>query len=190
MDYQKLFQALPDLISLFVPGFIFISILRYFKDNESVDFEHTAVTSVLLSYIFNIISEFICKKNNDFLSIIIAVISAFAIVILKQTDLFTKILIKTRRITGHESIWYDIFKINSGTKVRFYTLFNHEKVMIEGNIKYYDVKTDCCEFALEMYKITYPNGNIYDTSIDELKGEHFLYINSKDIHGLETSYDI
>ena len=61
MSFKELFESLPDIINLFVPGYIFLVTYKYFIENENKDFEVTAIRSIVLSYIFQLITELINK---------------------------------------------------------------------------------------------------------------------------------
>lgn len=61
MDFKALFESLPDLLKLFVPGFVFIKTLCFFGKSKSDSFEGTAVASVTISYILNLAVGLLAK---------------------------------------------------------------------------------------------------------------------------------
>ena len=61
MSFIELFEVLPSVINLFVPGYIFLVTYRYFIETENKSFEITAIGSVVISYIFQLITELISK---------------------------------------------------------------------------------------------------------------------------------
>ena len=57
MDFKALFESLPEILALFVPGFIFIKTYCFFIKANSDSFESTAVASITISYVLNLIVD-------------------------------------------------------------------------------------------------------------------------------------
>lgn len=199
MDFKPLFDSLSDFFNLFIPGFIFIKTFRFFGKAKSDSFEGTAVASVTISYILNLTAGLLAKavKKSDppleYISILLAFIIALLLVKLKTSGLQKGVFKWIGKISGSENIWQDIFDPNKGARIRCYSSFNNEDVMIEGDVKYFEACEDgeCC-IALVNYVVTYNNGNKYNNKYNLDKSgkpndEPVLYLNTRNVHGLEVT---
>lgn len=193
MDFKALFESLPDLLKLFVPGFVFIKTLCFFGKSKSDSFEGTAVASVTISYILNLAVGLLAKVINildaipELSSIFLAFMIALIWVALKTSGVLKGILKWIGKVSDSENIWQDIFNLNKGSRIRCYSRFKNEDVMIEGDVKYFEVCEDGeCSIALINYAVTYNNGNIY--KLGKRDDEPVLYLNTRNIHGLEVIY--
>lgn len=193
MDFKALFESLPDLLKLFVPGFVFIKTLCFFGKSKSDSFEGTAVASVTISYILNLAVGLLAKVIDildaipELSSIFLAFMIALIWVALKTSGILKGILKWIGKVSDSENIWQDIFNLNKGSRIRCYSRFKNEDVMIEGDVKYFEVCEDGeCSIALINYAVTYNNGNIYE--LRNRDDEPVLYLNTRNIHGLEVIY--
>lgn len=193
MDFKALFESLPDLLKLFVPGFVFIKTLCFFGKSKSDSFEGTAVASVTISYILNLAVGLLAKVIDildaipELSSIFLAFMIALIWVALKTSGILKGILKWIGKVSDSENIWQDIFNLNKGSRIRCYSRFKNEDVMIEGDVKYFEVCEDGeCSIALINYAVTYNNGNIY--KLRNRDDEPVLYLNTRNIHGLEVIY--
>lgn len=193
MDFKALFESLPDLLKLFVPGFVFIKTLCFFGKSKSDSFEGTAVASVTISYILNLAVGLLAKVIDildaipELSSIFLAFMIALIWVALKTSGILKGILKWIGKVSDSENIWQDIFNLNKGSRIRCYSRFKNEDVMIEGDVKYFEVCEDVeCSIALINYAVTYNNGNIYE--LRNRDDEPVLYLNTRNIHGLEVIY--
>ena len=193
MDFKALFESLPDLLKLFVPGFVFIKTLCFFGKSKSDSFEGTAVASVTISYILNLAVGLLAKVIDildvipELSSIFFAFMIALIWVALKTSGVLKGILKWIGKVSDSENIWQDIFNLNKGSRIRCYSRFKNEDVMIEGDVKYFEVCEDGeCSIALINYAVTYNNGNIY--KLRNRDDEPVLYLNTRNIHGLEVIY--
>ena len=191
MSFKELFEVLPDIINLFVPGYVFLIIYKYFIESENKDFEVTAIGSIVLSYIFQLITELISKisivpENIDsIISVIIAFVCSILAVKIRLTACFKRIVINIGKITGNKNIWYDFFDMNKGTRVRFYCKYNNVDATITGDIKYFEETEDNeCNFIINNYEIELNNGDFYKSS----KETHTMIFNTRNVTGLEAHY--
>lgn len=191
MSIKELFEILPDVIKLFVPGFVFLFTYKYFIESKNKDFEVTAISSIILSYIFQLVTALISKffYAPDIVYNLISIVLAFAcsivIVKLRTTILFKKAVIKIGKITGNNSIWYDFFDMHKGTRVKFYCKYGGKDVTVKGDIKYFEECQDNeCNFVIFNYVIEYKTEKLCEsTSVD-----HTMIFNTKNITGLEAHY--
>ena len=191
MDLKDLLDILPQLFNLFVPGFIFLRIYKYFVDTADKDFNVTTVGSIVVSYIFHLISTLIANWLNaseiacTILTIGLSTISALIFVKIRLTETYQKLIISIGKITGSKNIWEVFFNCNKGTRIRFFSKYNNQDVVIEGDVKFFDALEDGeCNIVIFNYVIKYDNGNIYKSNDDSST----LLFNTKNIHGLEAHY--
>ena len=191
MDFEGLFSSLPLIIELFVPGFVFIKIYSLLCDESTSSFESTAVISLVLSYVFRLLSESInviiglSDGLLDLATVGISILCAIVLSVLKVTGCVKRILIVVGRTTGNNTIWKDAFDLTLGSTVRCYAHFNHEEVIITGDVKYYEACDDGeCNIALEKYQIKYKETGFEYTPDKKLHA--LLLICTRNIHGLEV----
>lgn len=192
MDFEALFKALPDIIKLFVPGFVCLKTYNSFVDTKSDSFESTAVSSIAVSYIISLVTQLIGMwvQMSDVVENLLAVILAFACAVIvvkaKMSAKFKEVMRFIGGISGNESIWQDIFDRNKGSWIRCYAKYYHKDVIIEGKVKYYEPCEDGeCSIALIDYVVKYEDGNVY--KLGKRDDEPIMYINTKNIHGLEVT---
>ena len=105
---------------------------------------------------------------------------------IKKTDKLKEVMRFIGGISGNDNIWQDIFDRNKGAWLRCFAKFNNEDVIIEGTVKYYEPCEDGeCSIALVNYSVKYPNGNVY--KLGKRNDEPVMYINTRNIHGLEVT---
>ena len=96
MSLKELFEVLPQLLNLFVPGFVFFNIYKYFVEVEEKNFNVTTIGSIVLSYIFQLIANLICNLFNvsdakcTIIAIIFAVICALIVVKVRLMTCYKK----------------------------------------------------------------------------------------------------
>lgn len=193
LDFKSLFESLPNILSLFVPGFVFIKTLGYFSKLKAYSFEGVTVTSVTISYVLNLFVESSLRIFNrpdistEIISTIIAFVFAIIVVKFKTSGCHKSLLKWLGKVTDSEYIWQDIFDRNKGSRIRCYSNFKHKDAMIEGDVKYFEICEDGeCSIALINYVVTYDNKKEY--RLGERTDEPILYINTRNIHGLEVTH--
>ena len=179
---KELIDILPGIINLFVPGFIFLSVYGYFVSSKIKDYNITIIGSIVLSYVFHLLSAIICSLLGlsdvicTVITIVLSLICAVVLVRMRLTKMYKKIMTIIGKITGSKDIWCDFFDINKGTRVRFFAKYNNEDVMIEGDVKF---------FVISHYNIKYIiSGKTYESNCNNAT----MIFNSKDIYGIEARY--
>lgn len=191
MDIKDLFDIIPKLLDLFIPGFIFLVTCKYFGQSKDEDFNVTAIRSVVLSYIFQLVSSVICGwfGKSGIIVTIIAIILSFVIAIIvvktRITKAYKKVTKCIGKITGSCDIWHDLFDLNKGSYIRFFTKYNGQEVSVVGNVKFFEAYGDGeCNIVIENYTITYKDNSIYKNDVE---GATMMF-NTKNIYGLEVHY--
>lgn len=193
MSLKELFELLPKIIELFVPGYICMVIYKYFVDTETKDFNVTAVSSIVLSYVFQLIATFICNLFSmeepglikSLLAIIFSVSCAVAIVYLRSRGYFKTIFEKIGKVSGNTNIWYDFFDVNRGTRVRFFCKYGDDLVEVRGDVCSFEVIQDKdCRFMINNIKIIFMSGEVYEPQNKEYT--MIFYVN--EVTGLEAHY--
>ena len=188
MVFDELFQSLQQFLTQFVPGYVFIKTFHFFNKQKYNSFEGTAVASIAISYVINLVVNLFVKTDNsciwisEVIAVVVAFIFAICIVKIKTMDCFRKCSQWIGKKSDSDNIWEELFDVNKGSTIRCYAKFKNEDAMITGAIKYYDVRDDGeCDIVLTGYTVTYNNGNVYKCG-----NGRDLYLNSKNIHGLEV----
>lgn len=188
MVFDELFQSLQQFLTQFVPGYVFIKTFHFFNKQKYNSFEGTAVASIAISYVINLVVNLFVKTDNsciwisEVIAVVVAFIFAICIVKIKTMDCFRKCSQWIGKKSDSDNIWEELFDVNKGSTIRCYAKFKDEDAMITGAIKYYDVRDDGeCDIVLTGYAVTYNNGNVY-----KCENGADLYLNSKNIHGLEV----
>ena len=189
MNFKDLFDVLPDLFNLFIPGFVFLVTYKYFIDEKDKGFDITAIGSIVLSYIFQVPSTLICNWINisgnwiTIITITLSFICAILTVKIRLTKVYRNIVKWIGKTTGNKNVWYDIFDLNKGTRIRFFAKFNNQDVTVEGDVKYFEACDDGeCNIVISNYKIHYSNDNVYENKTESAT----IVYNTKNIHGLEA----
>lgn len=197
MDWAALFKALPDIVKLIVPGYVFLSLYNFFQGQKSDGFEGTIFTSLLISYLIQLPIELLASVMSisdvvaSILSVVLSIVSGLIFSFFRRKSVAKKAIKKIGKITGSKNIWIDIFDRDRGARIRGLAKFGHEDVIIEGDVKYFsDCEDGECSMALVNYVITYPTTNNQHTSRDFDIGENgnapMFCISTRDIQALEV----
>lgn len=193
MPFEDYIKVIPYIFPLFVPGFVFIKTFCFFRKSKSNPFEGTAVASVAISYVLNLAVGLLAKvikvpeATLEFISVFLAFVTALVLVKFKTSGFLKGILKWIGKVSDGEDIWEDIFDSNKGSRIRCYSKFNNKDVMIRGDVKYFESCEDGeCNIALINYVIKYHSGNVY--KLGNRSDEPILYLNTRNIHGLEVTY--
>ena len=187
-----MFANIQDFLTFFVPGYVVITIIRFFYKDESSSFEGVAVASVAISYMLNlIVGLFVEAKNNlliyELASIILAVVCAIFVVRIRTTGILKNSLIWIGKMSGNDDIWQELFDRNNGADIRCYSKFNHKIAMIMGKVKSYAVRENgSCDIVIYDYTVTYEGGDQYNPNKETCGYTPILYLYSEDIYGLEV----
>lgn len=183
--------SITSVLTYFVPGYIFLKVYHYFLGTQSEGFESTAVVSVVLSFVLTIpvqlLSEYVKSPSYapECFTIVLAVLCAIAVVIIKRSKLFQIFAKKVGKRSAYENFWIHLFEPKVGASIRCFTQFNNESVMVRGNVAFFEPCGDGdCNIAIADYVVTYKDGRIYENKT--CQGKPVLYINTRNIHGLEV----
>lgn len=106
VNLKDLINIIPELIQLFLPGFIFMSIYNWFN-NKKLEISIIILWSLFISYIANAIATLFTSNATgiSIISVIIGALSAILITLLKKIKIFNNFLSRV----NHKSINSDIF---------------------------------------------------------------------------------
>lgn len=91
MVFDELFQSLQQFLTQFVPGYVFIKTFHFFNKQKYNSFEGTAVASIAISYVINLVVNLFVKTDNsciwisEVIAVVVAFIFAICIVKIKAT---------------------------------------------------------------------------------------------------------
>lgn len=189
MSLEEVIENIPQIIIYFVPGYIFLGVFCFLSAKKIKEIETLFVRCVVISYVLLALSHLICtltklNSNNEiYIALALSVIIAFISVKIYSSDFYKKILGKTVNISGHNSIWEDLFDRQKGSMIRGYVKYRNHDVEIKGTVKYYEILEDgICNIALWNYTITCSDFNV----IAKEDHSRLFYIKSCDIEGLEV----
>lgn len=195
MFCDDLFQSLQQFLTQFVPGYIAVKTFHFFNKQKSSSFEGTAVASIVISYVINLVVGLLVKPDgsnlllSEIIAVAVAIIGAICVVKVKTLDRFKTVLQRVGRVSNNDNIWKELFDVNRGAAIRCYTKFNNEIAMINGVVRAYNVRDDGeCDIVLTKYTVTYFNESKKPYDLSQLDPSNCpdLYLNSKNIHGLEV----
>lgn len=193
----ELIKIVPDLINLFLSGFIFMTAYNWMNNKPKQDFSVIALWSILISFIivnfYDWIHSFVFNTTdmNDGFKVVIYCLSAFitaiAVTKFKNTKIITYILHKTNHKSGNDDVFDDIVDYDKGTTMQIY--LKSSKTMYIGQFLYREEK------GLEswMVLVTYASLSTEDyhvmfcTTDDGYKST--VMINLRDIDRIELIYN-
>lgn len=190
-NIEELLKLVPSLIELFLPGYIFIYINRYFSNKKDENYDSTVVSSLIISYCINLVSSIIWifftsnTAYKSFFSIVLAIVSAFIILYVKRKKWWKDFIIKLTRISPVPNIWKDIIDLDVGSHIRFSMVYHEIDVCVEGNVFNYDVFESGCHFAITKYKIYDLENKLIVDSEKKEGSENILYVNSNEMKSIE-----
>jgi len=187
MDIISIIEKLPQIMSYFVPGYVFWACFCFFANKKISTKENLIITSIVASFILTSVSKLICGlvsiniEYASYFSMVLAVVFAIVFIRLYLSNTYKKIANKIGRTTGSGEIWEDLIDRKKGAIVRGYVVFENQEARIQGTVKYYQLlKNGDCAFALWNYTIT--NDSIDYSEHDK---DALFYIKSSEIKGLE-----
>lgn len=188
MTIESLINNLTEIINFFVPGYIYLMIFSSFTTKKEKEIEYVSIKSVVLSYVFIIIARTICplmkidSTNELCITLLLSAILSIVSVRIYYSDVYKSICTKLGKVSGHSSIWEDLFDRNRGANIRGYIKYRNDVAEIRGTIYNYEVLSDgSCSIVLWNYTIT---GEDFELAPMENSNKVF-YIKSDDIEGLE-----
>ena len=148
INIVELLKVVPDLINLFLSGFIFMTIYNWMNNKSKQDFSVIALWSISISFIitnfYSWVHSFIFSSTdiNDGLKVIVyclsAIVVAIAVTKLKSTKLIAYVLHKTNYKSGNDDVFDDIIDYDKGTTMQVY--LKSSKAMYVGQFLYREEK--------------------------------------------------
>lgn len=187
INLKDLIGVIPDLISLFFPGFLFLSIYSWFV-NKKNDISIIILWSLFVSYITNILAGLTPIENSSILSIIsilIAVILSIVAIFICKSNIFAKILKAVNNKTINDDIFNDIIDYKKRTIMCIY-LKNSDKFYC-GTYCMREEKGLESWIVLVDYGVSDDNGIVFDsTSVSQ---HYSMAVNERDIERIELVYE-
>jgi|GEM_PF-5938474 len=179
-------KNVPELMNLFVPGFIFLTFYRYLIDDENDKYEYTVIKSIAISYCINIAFSFIDKQLIKLLvclgvSVILPIILYFSV---KKTGLLNLLLQKVTHTSEAQNIWDDTIDSQKGSYISFYIKNKEQIFRISGYVFAYVALEDSCDIAVKEYKI-YHRISLENEILIHSENAKTLVVNSKNINFIE-----
>lgn len=187
---------MPDLINLFLPGFIFMSVYGWIK-NKKFDVSILTIWSLFISELivvfYAVIHSVVLSSHvfNNYFKILIYVMTSvalpFLIIYLCNTKFFRQILFKTNNKSVNSDIFDDIIDYNKKTILRIY--IKNSNVLYIGTFKIREEKGNESYIALINYASMNYNTKdiIFYPDTKNLKSS--VAINLKDIERIELVYE-
>lgn len=167
ISLEELIKNLPQIIIYFVPGYIFLCTFCFFTSKKIKEIENLFVRSVVISYIFVVVANLLCTllkfnlKYGIYIALLLSVVASFISVRIYFSKTYKNFMSKFGNISGHTSIWEDLFDRKKGAKIRGYVKYKEQCAEIKGTVKYYDISDDGnCNIALWNYTIDCPEFKI------------------------------
>ncbi len=182
----EIIEVIPKILLMFLPGYIFLYIQDIFKEKPEKNVHLKVLVSIIISYLIYLCTSLVFHYNTDDTknSIIICVVTSLILSLVwayvKQTSIYSKILEVLFKRTNNDSIWVDMLNLKKGSNIICFGKFNHKSAIIKGEVDFYEPHEDYCDIALKKYEIKFQYGKKYKAPC-----EHILYLNTKEIHGLQ-----
>ncbi len=204
ISLHELIKIVPDLISLFLPGFIFMSIYNWIK-NKKTDFSLMVIWSLFISYIITILCSVIHKvifinytfdnTLKSFIYLIIGFVLPFIFYFVGNTKLFSVFLRTTTNKTINQSIFDDIIDYKSPNFIKIN--LKTSNITYIGSLKYIEENGKDSYIALENpYIINQEKSNSESKEDDKETNEEkdkveyssILVVSLQDIDRIEFIY--
>lgn len=157
INIKPLLEQLPIIFEYFVPGYIFITIFLYFTSRKLGT--NIILGSVAISYLLKAICTwfhtFIFVKvgfgwsKRALILIIIAIILSLFCIIISESKILMKIVLKINNKSIHDDIWSDIVEYKRGTTLRIIC----DDCTYTGKLFMYEEKGNDSWFCLEDYVV-------------------------------------
>ena len=187
MSLQDFFNNLPQIMTYFVPGYVFLGVFCFFTSKKIKEVENLFFRSVVISYVFVVLSRLLCalinldSKYDIYISMLLTMFVCLFSVRVYFSEFYKTFMTKIARVSGHSHIWEDLFDRNKGAEIRGFIRYKNQNVEIKGVVKHYEILDNGdCNIVLWNYSITCPD---FDVLAKEDPSKLF-YIKSCDIEGL------
>lgn len=193
VNLKELINIIPDLIKLFLPGFIFISIYSWLI-NKKFEISIIILWSLFISFINNSIANFITESliniSNtnliNIISILIGVFSAIIMTLLRKSKVFDNIL----NNLNHKSINSDIFDdiIDYEKKTILYIYLKKSNYCYMGTFCIREEKgLESWIVLVDYYQLDKNKEVIFDSN--KVPNNYSIAINERDIERIECVYE-
>lgn len=155
----NIIDNIPKILQYFVPGIIFIMIIRTFSLKKFAE-NYTIVLSCVLSYLFvsfvgtmnsltinnNVLKEPIVVSG---ISILLSLVTGILIAAMFNCKWFKSFTLKFFHKTLYEDIWQDVFDFKNGTNLKLY--IKDKTYYIVGHYRYNEERGEDSWIALSAY---------------------------------------
>lgn len=187
---------MPDLINLFLSGFIFMTVYNWMNNKLKQDFSIIALWSILISFIitnfYSWIHSFVFKGTdiNDGLKVMIyclsAIVASIIVTKFKNSKLIIYVLHKTNHKSGNDDVFDDIIDYDKGTTMQVY--LKSSKSMYIGQFLYREEKGLESWIVLVTYSsLSTEDYHVMFCPIDD-NYKSTVMINLRDIDRIELVY--
>lgn len=193
---HELIKIIPDLINLFLPGFIFMLVYGWMR-NKKFDISIFIICGLFISntivIFYTTVHKFLFPNYNfyeEFKSLVYIVsglIFPFIAIYLTNTELFKIVLRKTNHKSMHSDIFDDMIDYNKKTMMQVY--MKNSKTLYIGTFKFREEKGTDSYIALIDYASL--NSDTKKTIFHPEKHNlvSSVVINLRDVERIEIIYD-
>lgn len=188
MNIENLITIIPDLLDLFLSGFIFMLIYNWISSRK-VDTMSFVVGSIFISYLIKVICSLFLPPTIShslvvLIYVVVAIISSLAISIFINTNSFKSILVTISYKTPNTFIFRDVLDFEEGTILCLYLKNSNIKILGQSSVME--------ENGIDSY-LSLTNYSYYDNDDNEIKtfldSERGMVVTSlKDIERIEILY--
>ena len=196
INLHELIKIVPDLINLFLPGYVFILVYGWMKAKK-YDVSILIVSSLFLSYtisiFYTVVHDIILSDYNfnealkSLIYISSGLIFSLIIVFLQNTKVFKKILRKLNHKALHDDIFDNILDYNNKTILQIY--MKNSPVLYIGSFKVREEKgIDSYISLIEHIAIdSKTKETVFDPEENGLNSS--VIINLRDVERIEVIYE-
>ena len=188
-NIKEIFTQLPLILEYFIPGFIFLSSFQYLTSRK--DTAYKIIGSVVVSYILkaicSICHQYVLSQRHFLWSERVIILSVFALftsvilVIISESHIVNKLLLKINNKSIHDNIWHDIIDYRNGTSLRVVC----DDAIYTGILVGHEEKGIDSWFVLEDYIVN--EGNEFYSS-EDMTIKSRIVLNFKNIKRVELYY--
>lgn len=152
---------IPKILQYFVPGVVFIVIIRTFSLKNFAR-NYTIIFSCVISYLFISLVGTVNSLtiNRDVfrepivvsgISILLALVTGVSVALLFNSEYFKEYTLKYFHKTLYDDIWQDVFDFKNGTNLKIY--IKDRNYYIIGHYKFNEEKEENSWIALSAYSM-------------------------------------
>lgn len=132
MQLAEVFENIPLILQYLVPGYVSLTIFRFFASKKSKEAQSEIIFSAVVSYVFIAITEVLIIKVfflNFFhesvlmksgLAVIVGSIGAIICALVFRAKWFSNMLVRCFNKTPNDDIWMDIIDFKRGSNLKIY----------------------------------------------------------------------